>query len=782
MIGHAACCYYNGKFTVSRSGITGIVFVLDTTTAARSCDDALGNGTGPMSEILSHLLKRYEDRAFVIRLKARFIAYCFLTEAIVILVAIVYSGVAQLSNPLYGYAFNLKILGPLAGGFVLSLLGIGILARGYYTLSAHFLVVCGLATVWTVIYVDQTYALSRLDSIVFVIALLALLPIVILKRPFGMVVYAAINIALLYGFMALLGGELNLANASTISYLADNTIAILAVSTISYQVYTINRRALEKAEHDLQERKRAEAVIRENEAILSSILNSAPIAVFVLGPDRVLNNVVGNTLALLGYTQEEMMGRNTRFLYFSDEDYRQAGEALLGNAASANMAIEAHLRRKDGTETWVLLSRYPGTIVDVSIGWVIAAIDISARKNIEEQLRQAQKMEAVGQLAGGVAHDFNNMLSVVIGNAELMMQDLTPADPLYPRIRTIQDASERSTRLVRQLLAFARKQAIHPVVLDINETIAGMIKVLRRLIGEDISLVWVPGPEMGKVKIDPSQFDQLLTNLLVNARDAIDGVGKVTIETGNRELDAAYFAGRPDCVPGHYVMLAVSDDGCGMDDPTLEQIFEPFFTTKAADHGTGLGLATVYGIVKQNNGNIHVYSEPGSGTTIKLYLPLVEASDSDDDAEARVLHQASPEGTETVLVVEDDAAILEMVEDILSQLGYTVIATNETDKALEIAGSTKAEIDLLVTDVVMPVMNGRELAKKIEAIRPGIKCLYMSGYPDNAIGRHGVLDDGVCFLPKPFSLADLARKVREALDRQFRPCDVAIAKKTRGLS
>jgi PAS domain S-box-containing protein len=384
------------------------------------------------------------------------------------------------------------------------------------------------------------------------------------------------------------------------------------------------------------------------------------------------------------------------------------------------------------------------------------------KENLRSQLFQAQKMEAVGHLAGGIAHDFNNMLSVVLGNIELAMMELSPDENIRHKLKDVQDAARRSSNMVRQLLAFARKQTINPIVMDINDTIAGMLKVLRRLIGEDIDLAWIPGHEAHKVKIDPSQIDQILANLLVNAQDAIDGVGRVTIETDSVEIDKAYCAGHAGFVPGSYVMLAVSDNGYGMDRNTLEQIFEPFFTTKAASRGTGLGLATVYGIVKQNNGFINVYSELSEGTTFKIYLPVIETPVK--QTEFDVEEQTPPKGIETVLIVEDDEAILMMAQTILSQLGYTVITAKKPDKAIELVQTYNGKIDLLLTDVIMPLMNGRELAERFESIMPGIRCLYMSGYTANVIVHHGVLEDGVWFLPKPFSISDLARKVREALD------------------
>lgn len=384
------------------------------------------------------------------------------------------------------------------------------------------------------------------------------------------------------------------------------------------------------------------------------------------------------------------------------------------------------------------------------------------KENLQTQLFQAQKMEAVGHLAGGIAHDFNNMLSVVLGNTELAMMELSQDENVRHKLKDIIDAAQRSSNLVRQLLAFARKQTINPIVLDINDTIAGMLKVLRRLIGEDIDLVWVPGHKTDKIKIDPSQFDQILANLLVNAQDAIGGVGKVTIETDGVEIDEVYCAGHAGFVPGSYVMIALSDNGCGMDRNTREQIFEPFFTTKIASRGTGLGLATVYGIVKQNNGFINVYSELSKGTTFKIYFPVVEVPAK--QTEFDVVEQTPPKGFETVLIVEDDEAILVMVQSILSQLGYTVITAKKPDKAIELVQAYRGKIDLLLTDVIMPLMNGRELAERIETIMPGIRCVYMSGYTANVMIHHGVLKDEVWFLPKPFSIRDLARKVREALD------------------
>jgi PAS domain S-box-containing protein len=396
--------------------------------------------------------------------------------------------------------------------------------------------------------------------------------------------------------------------------------------------------------------------------------------------------------------------------------------------------------------------------------------DITARKqaeeeknNLQDQLTQAQRMEFVGRLAGGVAHDFNNMLSVILGHTELVLQQIDPEQPLHGNLEEVRKAAERSADLTRQLLAFARKQTIAPRILDLNETIDGMLKMLRRLIGEDIDMAWIPDSDIWQIKVDPAQVDQILANILVNARDAIAGVGKVTIETENVEYDEAYCAMHADFLPGEYVKLSVSDTGCGMDQETLRHIFEPFFTTKETGKGTGLGMATVYGIVKQNNGFINVYSEPDKGTTFKIYLPRYAGETPVAPSEGPT--EAIKGGLETILLVEDEPSILRMCENILEGLGYRVLTASTPGEAIGLAEKHAGEIHLLMTDVVMPKMNGRDLAKRLLSLYPSLKRLFMSGYTANVIAHHGILDEGVCFIQKPFSIKNLADKVREALDQ-----------------
>lgn len=390
--------------------------------------------------------------------------------------------------------------------------------------------------------------------------------------------------------------------------------------------------------------------------------------------------------------------------------------------------------------------------------------DISEYKKLEAQLLQAQKMESVGRLAGGVAHDINNMLGVMMGHATIALAKLDETDPLYATFSEINNAGQRSAEVTKKLLAFARKQTIAPKVLDLNDALQGMLSMLQRLLGEDIDLVWMPKANLEPVKIDPSQLDQLLMNLCVNARDAIDGIGKLTIETGSVTFDEAYCDKYTGFTPGDFNMLAVSDNGCGIEAETLDNIFEPFFSTKEVGKGTGLGLATVYGIVRQNNGFINVYSEPGQGTTFKIYLPQHKVEVRKKD-KADAPRSSRGEG-QKILIVEDDSALRFISEKMLSENNYRVFSVGTPREALQVAKEHEGDIDLLITDIVMPEMNGKQLAEAIREMDPEIKILYMSGYTANVISHHGVLEEGVNFIQKPITFNGLAAKVADVLSER----------------
>jgi PAS domain S-box-containing protein len=388
--------------------------------------------------------------------------------------------------------------------------------------------------------------------------------------------------------------------------------------------------------------------------------------------------------------------------------------------------------------------------------------DVTERKLLQDQLIQAQKMESIGRLAGGVAHDFNNLLTVISGYSELLLARRGIGNPVLGHVTEIQRAAARAASLTRQLLAFSRQQVLEPQVLDLNVIISNTDKMLRRLIGEDIELVTIAGTALGRVKADAGQMEQVVMNLAVNARDAMPKGGRLTIETANVELDEAYARRHVAVKPGPHVMLAMSDTGMGMDSETQARIFEPFFTTKEKGKGTGLGLATVYGIVKQSGGNIYVYSNLGHGTTFKIYLPRVDgALESVNTPKART---EVPQGCETVLLVEDEESVRSLLQGILRSNGYTVLEASRGEEALGICEGHKGAIHLLLADVVMPQMSGRELAERLISTRPQMKVLYMSGYTDDAVVRHGVLESNAAFLQKPFTPEILARKVRLVLD------------------
>lgn len=545
--------------------------------------------------------------------------------------------------------------------------------------------------------------------------------------------------------------------------LADGSIRDVAV--FSGRITIKGRVLLHSIIHDNTEQKRSERLLREQEAKYRDLFDHAPVGIFTSLSDGRPLSANRAMAAMLGCDSPEQALRHYTdlgaLLWVSGEQRTRFVQRLLEEKEVENFEFQA--RTRSGKSIWLSMNaRVAGHNQDGSFTIEGFVTDISERHRLEAQIRQAQKMESVGRLAGGVAHDFNNMLAVILGYTEIGLRKVDPASPLRGYLQEIDKAGQRSRQITQQLLAFARRQIVAPQILDLNATVADMLKMLRRLIGEDIDLAWKPAPGLWPVRIDPSQVDQILVNLCVNARDAIADVGKITIETQNVVFDAAYCDDHLGFVPGEFAQLIVSDSGCGMDAQTLESIFEPFFTTKELGSGTGLGLATVYGIVKQNDGFINVYSEPGQGTSFHLYLPrnLEQAL----VLPAEQTGEVRPGHGERVLVVEDEAPILQLTRVILEGLGYRVLTATTPDEALRLADEQGEAIDLLLTDVVLPGLNGRELAGRLRSRYPRMGCLFMSGYTANVIAHRGILDEGVHFVAKPFSREELAARVREALE------------------
>jgi PAS domain S-box-containing protein len=518
---------------------------------------------------------------------------------------------------------------------------------------------------------------------------------------------------------------------------------------------------------DITQRKLVEEELRESEERYRLLFESNPQPMWVYDY-KTLRFLAVNQAAVrhYGYSKEEFLGMTIKDIHPTDD--LPALMNLLSKGPSADNASIWRHQKKNGTIIEAEVTSHP-LVFDGRRAELILANDITERKRLEaallfseEQLRQSQKLEAIGQLAGGVAHDFNNLLTVIGGYSSILLNKFDQDSPFRASVEEIKKASDRAGGLTRQLLAFSRKQILQPEILDLNVVVSDLDKMVRRLIGEDIDLLALTDPKLGKVKADPGQIEQVLLNLIVNARDAMPDGGKLTIETAHATLSDDYALSHA-AVSGSYVMLAVSDTGCGMDAELQKHVFEPFFTTKPAGKGTGLGLATVYGIVKQSEGHIWLYSEPGKGTCFKIYLPCV-----DEALAARAAEPSVPKGTETLLLVEDEDQVRSIVQAILEQQGYDVLTAANGEEALKLAKLHGPGIRMLMTDVVMPQMSGRQLAEELTSIRPQLKVLYMSGYTDDAIVRHGLLDASLNFIQKPFDAASVARKVREVLDSEAR--------------
>jgi two-component system, cell cycle sensor histidine kinase and response regulator CckA len=518
----------------------------------------------------------------------------------------------------------------------------------------------------------------------------------------------------------------------------------------------------------------AQEGLRRSELNFRSLVTNAPYGICRCDTSGKLLDLNPALLAMLGYSSpSELVGKHLGALYADTHQWFELADFL--RAEAPFHGVNAEWKLKDGSTNVVRVSGRSVSNGDDGRVFELFAEDVTERRALEQQLRQSQKMEAIGRLAGGIAHDFNNLLMVISGYSEFLLERLGKEPALRAPAQEIASAAERASSLTRQLLAFSRKQMLAPKILDLNGVVTENLKMLTRMIGEDIDLVMVPGTTLGAVRADAGQIDQVIMNLAINARDAMPSGGKLTLETSNVLLDEDYARYHAPLRPGDYVMLAISDTGVGMDSETQSHIFEPFFTTKGPK-GTGLGLSTVYGIIKQSGGYIWVYSEVGKGTTFKIYLPRV-ASTGETAAllpAAMEAHKAEP-GTETILVVEDEANLRYLARQYLEKQGYKVIEAADGAVAMQIVVAHEGVIHLLLTDVIMPGMNGRELAQRVSEMRPNVKVLYMSGYTENVIGHNGTLDAGVRLLQKPFNLRDLKDKVREVLDAKPTPPEVAMS-------
>ncbi len=510
---------------------------------------------------------------------------------------------------------------------------------------------------------------------------------------------------------------------------------------------------------DVTERKKSEEALLR---LATAVEQSAEVIV-ITDTSGAIEYVNPAFERITGFRQDEVLGKNPRLLKSGKHEpsfYQNLWETLLRGDVWTGVFVN---RRKDGTfyEEEAVISPVRDRGGDV-INYVAVKRDVTNERRVEEQLRQAQKMEAVGRLAGGIAHDFNNLLTAITGYSDLLLMDLPEEGPAHREVLEIRKAGDRAASLTRQLLAFSRRQVLQPRVLDLNQVVTDMEKMLRRLIGENIELVTSLADDLGYVKADPGQVEQVIVNLAVNARDAMPNGGRLTLETSKMEIDESYVHQHAPVQSGSYVILEVTDTGVGMDEPTMARLFEPFFTTKEVGKGTGLGLATVYGIVKQSGGYIWAYSEVGCGTTFKVLLPGEEAAAEPAEKDAAYLYPSG--GDETVLVVEDEKLVRDLVREILSQHGYSVLEASRGAEALEVSGKHKGPIHLLLSDVVMPGMTGPELARRLADHRPAMGVLFMSGYTADAILHHGVFEHGAEFLQKPFTASALGAKVRKVLD------------------
>ncbi len=728
------------------------------------------------------ILWRYENADIAVSYRARFIFYFCIVCLCTVLLTVFYSLYIQLNDPAL-MRVNYPVIATELSGAGVFVFILVLLVRGRFVIAANLMIIAGIAIVWSVMIFDRTNIVSRLDSIVYLFVILSMTSLAVHHRPAVLVIYFLVNIPVVIAYTLLTASELSIPDASVFDYIADVCIAIIVMCIVTWNIYRINTSSLDKLRDDISIREKTEEMLRQSREDLASVLrfrnemlDTASVWIDTLDLDG--NVVTWNRAAesISGYTKGEVAGhgRIWEWLY-PDEDYRKKVYSRASDIINAGERVENFetvIRTRAGEER--IISWNSNTLYDEngnSTGSIAIGSDITAQRReqeergrLEEQLMQMQKMESIGRLAGGIAHDFNNLLTAILGSTELGMLHVKPGEKAYNNFTTIRKAAESAADLTKQLLAFSRKQIIEPRLLDLNDMMEQMRLMLERMIGENISLRVIPCSSVCWIKADRNQLEQIFINLAVNARDAMPDGGVLTLETSNVVLDEDYCRNHPHVKPGRYAMLCVSDSGRGISSEIRDHIFEPFYTTKEPGKGTGLGLATVYGAVKQNGGSIEFYSEEGHGTTFRIYLPCAA---EDGSRTLPVNEQAEmPGGTETILVVEDNPLVLEFTGSALAGLGYNVITAVDGDDALKKADEYSGHIHMMMTDVILTGFNGKELAERIARVRPGIKILFSSGYSGDLITRSGVIDEGINFLGKPFSSYTLAKTVRNVLDNR----------------
>ncbi len=568
--------------------------------------------------------------------------------------------------------------------------------------------------------------------------------------------------------LAKLSGELQPTNSAARIYLRKDGTAFTALLQERLLKDELGRiTGIRTVMQDITERTRAEEALRISEEQYRTTLYSIGDGVITTDIHGMVSQMNPVAETLTGWSEKQAIGKPvTEVFNIVNEESGSTVDnpvsRVLREGIIVGLANHTTLIAKDGVRRPIADSGAPiRSELGETIGVVLVFNDQSERRLLHAQLMQAQKMEAIGRLAGGVAHDFNNVIAVILGYAKLIEHAINPLDPIARKVQAIIVAAERSADLTKQLLAFARKQVVTPVVLNLNDALSAVQSMLSRLVGEDIAITLRPGKDLWNIRIDRTQVDQILANLSTNARDAIADVGSISIEASNIVLDEDFCKEHLEFRPGEFVMLAFSDSGCGMDKATTSQIFEPFFTTKPKDKGSGLGLATVFGAVKQNNGFINVYSEPAKGTTFKIYFPRFYG---EIDVPAKKQEDIPLQGTESILVVEDEEQVLDLAKSSLELYGYTVFTAKSPGDAILLCERGDRKLDLLISDVVMPEMNGKELKERLSVLKPEMKVIFMSGYTADVVAHRGILEEGINFLQKPFTPRSLARKVREVLN------------------